>query len=110
MSGYDLTRPCAGCPFGRGPDAVRGLHPRRLREIIYSDGGFVCHKTAHETGSGKPQECAGFLIYHLANETAPQMMRIAGRLGMFDADALLEHESECITEFRELRDAHTDRL
>jgi len=113
---FNLLRPCPGCPFSRGPDAVRGLHAERLEQIVESDGGFACHRTTDygEDEDGEElisggQECAGYLIYHLVNESAPQMMRIAGRIGLIDTEALLKYEAETITDFYELVEVHTQR-
>lgn len=115
MSGaYDLKRPCPGCPFLReGRDVVRGLSEERLEEIVESEGGFACHRTHPDTGGpegGRVQECAGWLIYHLANGTAPQVMRIAERLGMIDEATLLEHEDEVLAEFEDLVTAHEEMI
>ncbi len=110
MSG--LVRPCPGCPFGRHPDAVLGIRPARLREIVRSEGGFPCHQTVEETAKGSPKEelqCAGYYIFHLVNESAPQMMRIEGRLGFIDVPALLANASECVTDLDELLERHASR-
>ena len=100
MSDYDLKKPCPGCPF-RTEGGVRGLCEERLEEIVESDGGFTCHE--HEE-----HECAGFLIFNLENRSAPQMMRIAGRLGMIDEDALMSHVDEVITDFESLVNIHAE--
>ena len=109
MSDYKLTRPCKSCPFLRAKGGLRGLLPERLEGIVVSDGGFVCHRTHSSTSDAEkpdPQECAGFLIFNLVNESAPQMMRISGRLGFIDENALLESEHLVFTDLDEIIEAH----
>ncbi len=107
---YHPKKPCDGCPFLRAGEKVcRGLRPGRLEEIVESDGGFKCHQTVDETSEGSPTqelECAGFLIYHLINESAPNMMRIAGRMGMIDVDGLMEHADDVFDDFDHMVEAH----
>jgi hypothetical protein len=102
---FDLKRPCSNCPFLNRDDAVR-LRAGRIREIhdvvTASQGGsFPCHKTVSDDerdddeGDGwigpQPewQWCAGALIYALKQERPNQIMRIALRLRLFNADELL---------------------
>jgi hypothetical protein len=108
---YDLTRPCASCPFRT--DRPFALHPERGREIMQAldrGGTFQCHKTvdyAEDSEAGdeprqtpKDQHCAGALLL-LEHEgrgkavggTGPgcvtnQQARFAARFGMFDPDKL----------------------
>jgi len=113
MHATHMPKPCPGCPFGRDPGSVRGLNEYRLMEILESDGGFTCHKTCYDPdGSeirGREHECAGWLIYHLVNGSAPQMMRIAGRLGLIDEVGLLRYEHKVICDLSELKEAHDPR-
>lgn len=102
---FDLTKPCKECPFRN--DRPGYLHPERVEEItdaLFSDQTFQCHKTIDK---GKPQHCAGALIFLEANEAPNQMMRIMERLGTYDrtkldmsapvftdADSMIEHQPE----------------
>jgi hypothetical protein len=88
---YNMPRPCTGCPFGRHEDAVHNLGARRIIDIADA-GGFTCHKTTRETGDGTEKECAGHMIFKLANEGTSQMIRIAGRLGMMSEETFDELE------------------
>jgi hypothetical protein len=88
---FDLTRPCASCPFRS--DIHFGLRPARVREILGADS-FACHKTVDydEDGDGRvknnSQHCAG-VLWILHKENRPnQLMRIAGRLRLWDPASL----------------------
>jgi hypothetical protein len=97
---YKLTKPCEDCPFRKG--TPMSLHEERVLEItdmmLNSQGGvFPCHKTVdydsdedEQWRTGK-QHCAGALIFAEKHKTATQMMRIAERLGMYDARKVLEN-------------------
>lgn len=100
---YGLQVPCAECPFTRGDKAAR-LTRGRVRELADNmlsgaDGEFHCHKTADYTGVDEQgvsapaveqsMHCAGALIFAEKNGNATQMMRIAERLGMYDAAAVM---------------------
>lgn len=94
---FDLTRPCGNCPFKTRP--YFPLHPGRRQEIadsLLNGGSFACHKTTGEDDEGDACEtpdskfCAGALIT-LAKQGdlyAPQMVRIAARLKLFDESKL----------------------
>lgn len=95
---YSITKPCNNCPFRRTNGAVR-LRRERIREIagmmLSPDGAeFPCHKTTvdDEDGervtTGDSQHCAGALIFAEKNGNQTQMMRIAGRLRLYDPDKL----------------------
>ncbi len=99
---FDQTAPCGNCPFRR--EGHIPLRPARARDIAESQlssrgATFTCHKTTVSNGDGservdgpKAQHCAGALIFQLKNENMTQMVRIAGRLGMFDPDKLMANE------------------
>lgn len=103
---YKLTRPCDNCPFRR-EGGIRLTKPRIrqiTRMLLDSQGGtFPCHKTTieveHEDGSTDrdegphTQHCAGALIFSDNHGTHTQMMRIAGRLGMWHPDDLQDREA-----------------
>lgn len=84
---YDLTTPCAGCPFLK--KYARAYSLRRLAQ--FAAGAFPCHRTAEndedeETGGyveradGTSQHCAGALIFNEKRDTPNQMMRIMEEL------------------------------
>ncbi len=95
---YALTKPCNNCPFLKKGGIP--LHPTRVREIAGNKRGeFACHKTTVDVEDGEgnsdreatenSQHCAGALIFH-EKTGSTQMMRIAERLGMYDAEAVLK--------------------
>lgn len=91
---YDLTTPCADCPFLE--QFTHGFDDERLEQ--FASGSFPCHKTARVdedvegasefVATKASQHCAGSLIYQAKRGTWHQMARIAGRLRMFDPDKL----------------------
>lgn len=96
MSGleWDLTRPCADCPFRReGGVRLRSERTREIAEYALGPGGatFACHKTTGVGGEykdGKQRQCAGALVFAEKNDAPTQMMRICGRLGFYDPNKL----------------------
>lgn len=108
---YTMTKPCADCPFTKGN--VIELTAARAKEITdnmlsWGGGEFPCHKLlsycgeekrrcrgvceGHETD--KSQFCAGALIFAEKHQFANQMMRIAGRIGMYDPSKLMSDENK----------------
>lgn len=97
---FDMRYPCDQCPFSLLPGAVR-LNRERAEEIhtqvTEGDGSFSCHKTAvydddeDEEGSIGPntQHCAGALLYLEGIDRPNQLMRIMGRLGLYDPAKLI---------------------
>lgn len=100
---FELKRPCDNCPFRR-EGGVRHLAPERVAQIAGAmlDGQgatFACHKTTidvedddgveHRAAGPRSQHCAGALIFAEKNGNANQPMRIAERLGLYDAKALM---------------------
>jgi hypothetical protein len=98
---YDMTSPCPRCPFRT--DITPYLTPGRVREIttalLRQNATFTCHKTTvageeaedgtHDMVDGpNARHCAGALIMIEKMGYAHQMMRIAERLGMYDASRL----------------------
>lgn len=89
---YNLTKPCANCPFRS--DKFFPLNPKRVEEIVYGNAEFACHKTVdygHDDGGrikDKSEHCAGLLIMLEHMEQPHQMMRIAERFGMYDRERL----------------------
>lgn len=105
---FDLTRPCADCPFRK--DIHFNLRPKKWREIVnslMSDQTFVCHKTIDyrewdDNGEFVPddhnQHCAGALIMmqrsgHLFDN---YLFRLACMFGLLDPNAL-DKECEIVT-------------
>jgi hypothetical protein len=112
------TRPCPECPFTRGPKAVR-LTRGRVRELtanmLRRDGGtFSCHKTVEYDEDGESVRrdnelhCTGAIIFADKHGAATQMMRIAGRIGMLDLDAL-QGRDDVFDSTREMLAAAIDR-
>lgn len=95
---FEVTRPCSNCPFLK-EGGIR-LSRARAKEIggmmLSRDGGtFPCHKTTVDTEDGEDRmvgseslHCAGALIFAEKQGFANQMMRIAERLGIYDASKL----------------------
>lgn len=103
-----MRRPCPQCPFLR--DSPTRLRNGRVREIQRSleRSEFPCHKTLdYSEGDGEgrktraTQHCAGALILLEKLEAPSQMMRIAGRLGMYDPSAL-DMEAPVVDSFEEM--------
>lgn len=106
---YGMTVPCAGCPFSKGAEAVRLTAHRAAglaNNMLRSDGKeFYCHKTVdyetieeadeYTSGTDNSIHCAGALIFAEKQGRAHQMMRIAERLGMYDAQALMADQDAC---------------
>lgn len=98
---YSMRKPCAQCPFVRGGLRLSPDRAERLGgQIVDIDGSpgrgeFVCHKTAETDEDGDlvakssgSLHCAGALIFAEKQEAPTQMMRIADRLGFYDASKL----------------------
>lgn len=99
-SPYALRKPCAACPFRTDIDfPLRSGRAREFADQIRGGWEFPCHKTTVE---GEPDEeggstmesgpgtkaCAGALIVQEKEGRINQMMRVAERLGMYDASRL----------------------
>lgn len=87
---YTLTTPCDECPFLIGS----GFEFKRLVE--HAAGEFACHKACkvdEDTStfvprSDKTPHCAGALLFNEKRGKPHQMMRIVGRLGLYDPTKL----------------------
>lgn len=99
---YKLVKPCDLCPFRRDAKHLVLSRDRAIEiggQMLSLQGGqFVCHKTAKivdgefvDAGESS-SHCAGALIFAEKNGNATQMMRIAERLGAYDASALQGQE------------------
>jgi hypothetical protein len=116
---YRLTSPCPMCPFRS--DIPPYLNRGRVREIqqsLYDGGQFPCHLTTdwgddddaeHDyIPTGHEVHCAGALIV-LEKEGRPnQMMRIAERIGLYDARKL-RMDAPVYASFRAMIDAQPER-
>ena len=92
---YKLKRPCSNCPFRKegGIPLLKGRIHEIASMMLDSQGGtFPCHKTVDHDDRKPAQEqhCPGALIFADKQGTHTQMMRIAGRLGLWHPDDLEE--------------------
>lgn len=97
---FDLKRPCSQCPFRT--DILPFLRPDRVKEIclelLINQGTFSCHKTNEmlddEQGEGitvetqDSQHCAGAVIFLEQQSKPNQLMRVAERLGSYNAASM----------------------
>lgn len=87
---YDMTTPCAKCPFRKG--TTMKLRANRIREIEgdvnqHNGNSFVCHETMDRGHEGdwfpspvsKRMHCAGAFIYVEKHGRSSQAMRLAER-------------------------------
>lgn len=87
---YKMKTPCDACPFLKGS----GFSLASLKR--HASGEFACHKQCDLSEDGfyeqkpgnKSAHCAGALIFLEKLGQPHQMMRIAERLGMYDAAKL----------------------
>lgn len=104
---FDLKTPCDACPFLKNsPIRLTSARASEIADYMLLPHGstFPCHKTVKYCGAegsrcapgtckgheeiDKAQHCAGALIFAEKNGNQTQMMRIAGRLRMYDPSAL----------------------
>lgn len=112
-SPYSLVRPCAKCPFRN--DIPAYLREDRVREIEDSleRSEFPCHETTEHDDEGEPMvrgdesHCAGALILLEKIGRPSQMMRIAERLGMYDASKL-DMSAPVFDDFDEMAEAQPE--
>lgn len=89
---FNMTKPCADCPFIQGSRTNTTLAEGRLEGIVNDlmrGHTFQCHKTL-ELPREKQEHCAGALLYLEREDNPNQMMRIAERFGMYDRRKLKE--------------------
>lgn len=97
---FDLHVPCSNCPFLK-KGGIR-LTRARVNEIagnsLSPDGKtFPCHKTTIDGVEGlvataSSRHCAGSLIFSEKHKNATQMVRIAERLGLYNARKLMSQK------------------
>lgn len=98
---FDLTAPCADCPFRADKpfplkaDRVREIlgDPRRPRGQWWPADSFVCHRTVdYDCDDGhvtsKSQQCAGVMIILHREGRYNQAMQLAERFGLWNPDRL----------------------
>lgn len=96
---FTLTEPCKKCPFRTDSDAY--LRPERYAEIATSlneGSDFTCHQTVDygedddgmstESVGARGRMCAGAMATLENQGTPTQNMRIAERMGLYDATKL----------------------
>lgn len=92
---FDLTGPCADCPFLR-EGGIR-VHPTRARDFAQGQlnghpaGSFPCHRTTIETVDAEGEEtpgwgpqtqyCGGAMAFAAKQESYNQVLQIAMRVG-----------------------------
>lgn len=100
---FNLHVPCSNCPFLK-KGGIRLTLPRvkEISSTMLSTQGatFACHKTTVERDdqlveAASSRHCAGALIFAEKHRNATQMMRIAERLGMYDARKLMARKDIC---------------
>ncbi len=110
---WDMKKPCDDCPFLK----VGGIRLRRarIREIAggmldIQGATFACHKTVEwdedgetEINTKSQKHCAGALIFAEKHGSANQSTRIAERLGLYDAHALMDNRDTVTSVFDTLR-------
>jgi hypothetical protein len=99
-----MLAPCAKCPWlakFKGPaDYLRAGRREEIVRSMLAGAGFSCHETTvpadDDEGAGsmtvteESKECAGAMLVMARADRSSQPMRILGRLGMLDVDALIE--------------------
>lgn len=92
---FKLIRPCAKCPFRTDvPGYLRRERAQEIAESVANGAEFPCHETTVDDGDDNliagenSQFCAGALITMEKAGGANQHMRIAERLGVYDAERL----------------------
>jgi len=113
---FDLKKPCDNCPFLREPYFHLGPDRREeLADSLRRGMSFSCHKTVNydddefaeldddddddddddvHIPSQDEQHCAGALLTMMRCSRSTNMMHIAHRIGLFDADGLYEGNME----------------
>jgi hypothetical protein len=94
---FDLVRPCPQCPFRTDIESyLRGDRAVEIAHSLARGAEFPCHKTtvndpedeSERMATTDSQWCAGALIALERSDAPNQAMRIAERLGLYDASKL----------------------
>lgn len=99
MSDFKLKRPCGKCPFRTDvPGYLRRERAAQIARDLVGGASFACHETTEvvededgyedRVATEGSQHCAGALILMEHEEAPNQDMRIAERLGLYDASKL----------------------
>lgn len=109
---YDMKSPCSNCPFRS--DIRPFLTSGRVREIARAliRGEFPCHKTTVSddddeggmSATENSRHCVGALLLLESAGCPSQMLRIVGRLGMYDP-RLLDRSVPVYSDWDEMADA-----
>jgi hypothetical protein len=112
---FKLKRPCATCPFRTDVDGY--LRRGRAIEIATSIANgaiFSCHKTVEYELDEEPitkesSFCAGALLV-MENEGAPnQAVRMAERMGLYDA-AAMDRSAPVVASFAAFVEHHSETI
>jgi len=116
---YTLTTPCKKCPFRNDIDPyIRPGRVLELEQALAGGGTFTCHKTTVESEEDEDgwtemidgpnaRFCAGAMILVERDYGGNQMLRIAERLGMYDAEKL-NMDAPVYDSFGEMYEVHLD--
>jgi len=112
---YKLRTPCAECPFRTDiPGYLRRERAIEISESIADGAEFPCHKTTVPDPStdfemvkaAHSQFCAGALIMMEKMEAPNQIVRIAERVGAYDATRM-DMDAPVARSYFEFIDHHT---
>ena len=109
---FNLTRPCANCPFLSRPQNQGRSGRERAKDIIEvivdRQGTFICHKTDRRIQHNQEaQHCAGALIMLEHMNQPSQMMRITARIGQYDPSRLRMDTHNVVNDGDEFIELHT---
>lgn len=105
---FNLTAPCAHCPFRR--DCLKGWlgasGAQQIAAALETDNKtFECHKTTHKR-KGERSMCAGALHVVEKSAAANALIQIAQRLGLWRGPSALKNASATFDTFREFEAHH----
>lgn len=101
---FTLKQPCDDCPFLKeGGVRISRARAREIGNAMISSAGstFACHKTTQDSfdddgeysHQSSEQHCYGALVFAERNHNATQLMRIAERLGSYNAQQVIENKA-----------------
>lgn len=106
---FNRKKPCRTCPFRTDENGLRHIGEERAQEIadcLLGDKTFICHNDIDKDESDK-QHCVGATLILEKLEMPNQMMRIAGRLGLYDP-SVLSGSDEVFDDFEDWIESQTD--
>lgn len=90
---FNLTKPCSNCPFLKIDKTKGWLRENRIiqitEDILYNNKTFTCHKTLSKP-EREQSHCYGALVMIDNYEADNNMLRIAGRLGLYDGQPAID--------------------